>query len=92
MKLYRISPINFSASHIWLICFITAFSVSCTKKDTPSIIPPLPALTTKGANTFGTYIDEELWLPRVINNDGQPTLCVSFSNNSLSLSIIAIGK
>ena len=87
MKLQAISVLNRKAGFVYLVSLIAALCFSCAKKDPPAGTQPIPPVTTVGANSFGTFIDEQLWVPRGESIDGQPNVCVSYANGDLSFSI-----
>lgn len=49
---------------VLLLTFAAIILISCSKKDDNEFIPTLPAITQNGANTFGCYIDGQLFIPR----------------------------
>ena len=59
--------VNLKTIHLSFALALSLFLISSScKKDNPPTPsePQLPAITTTGKNTFGCYIDEDLYLPK----------------------------
>ncbi|MFK8046126.1 MAG: hypothetical protein AB8B72_11570 [Crocinitomicaceae bacterium] len=70
---------------IFCTCFLVILCLACTKiEPTPPIdnTPKLPEATKVGANTFGCYINGELFLPERVSYTGSTGISISY--NSIS--------
>jgi hypothetical protein len=71
------------------LLFGIAFSGTSCSEDPPAPQPSLPPITQTGENTFGCYVNGELWLPK--GNFQTPDKFASYYYNSLQINANRVG-
>jgi hypothetical protein len=74
------------------LLFGIAFSAASCSEDSPAPTPApsLPPITQTGENTFGCYVNGELWLPK--GNFQNPPLVCSYYNNFVQINADRVGQ